>query len=153
MMDFKWFEISTENYYKTKKEIWNPIQPINIISLVLDFPGVAQQIEQKISGISENILIKVQEEVTEETKGIIDKKLFLGGGLAHVEHRSGLMIKGLIHPSIHNAFSLAKEKGLPASRANLSHAADKAVEVGYGILRFSNEPSETFFANLRRLNS
>ena len=151
IINFGWYETCLLNLKQTGKQVWNPIQPLNAISSVIEFPNVNQNIENRIRGLSELIINKIKLKSEKQIADEINNRLFIGGGLAYVEHFSGLMISGLIHPSIANAISLAKTKDVKEEDYYLGHALDKAVEVGYGVTRFSQEPIERFIKDLRRL--
>jgi len=150
IINFEWYEICLRNRNATGKEIWDPSQPVNAISLVIEFPNVNQNIESRIKGLAEIILEKIALPKEENLAKEIESRLFVGGGLAYVEHYSGLMIKGLIHPSVANAISIIKTK-VEKDDFYIGHALDKAVEVGYGVTRFSKDPIELFVQNLKRI--
>ena len=152
IINFEWYEICLRNLKQTRKEVWNPHQPVNAISLVIEFPNVKENIVSRIRGISNLIANKMGLDADPKILQELDGQLYLGGGLAYVEHLSGLMKTGLIHPSVANAISLMKTKIEDSDYFQISHARDKSVEVGYGVTRFSKEPVERFIENLRPLN-
>jgi hypothetical protein len=152
MVNFAWLEICMRNYAsQAQKGIWLQDHPISCISLATSFSGVNEKIAQKIDGLSEKILIKTEIEPSEKLLQAMEVQLKIGAGLAYVEHFSKFMIEGLVHPSIHNAMSAAKVRDLPENMSNVGHALDKAVEIGYGVTRFWQEPIDKFLKDIRKL--
>lgn len=152
IVNFDWYETCLENLGKTGKQVWNPNYCIEAIDFVMEFPNVMQNIQNRVNGLAEIIinnfaLIKERQFVED-----LNNRLFLGGGLAYDEHFSGLSISGLIHPSIANAISFTKTKDEKRDDFYIGHALDKAVEVGYGVARFSKEPIDKFILNLKRVH-
>ena len=152
MTNFEWLEICMRNA-QTGKAIWKVEYPINTAHLIiLENERHIQEIGNRVQGVSNLILNRIGEKVNQENLDLFNSQLILGGALALVEIRSGLAINGLIHPSIQNAICFARTSSEKSSNLKLDVQADKAIEIGYGLLRYSKEPVERFLENIRQLS-
>jgi hypothetical protein len=152
MTNFEWLETCMRNS-QTGKAIWKVENPIDIAySIFLENERFLQEIGNRIQGVANSILERIGEKVNQENLDLFNAQLLLGGALAFVEIRSGLAINGLMHPSIQNAICFARTSSEKSSNLQLDVQADKAIEIGYGLLRYSKEPVERFLENIRRLS-
>jgi hypothetical protein len=150
MANINWLQKCMQNQ-KSGKAIWKLDYPSSMAEMLIKGEErFLNRIVNRIKGVPELILEKIEEENNQENIDLIYSQLLMGGALGLVEIMSELQINGLIHPSIHNAISLS-QLGSKISNQNLSFGASKSLEVGYGLLRYEGEPVEKFITNLRRL--
>jgi len=150
MANINWLQKCMQNQ-NSGKAIWKLEYPSSMAEMLIKGEEkFLNRIVNRIKGVPEQILEKIEEENNKENIDLIYSQLLMGGALALVEIMSGLQINGLVHPSIHNAISLS-QLGSNISNQNLSFGASKSMEVGYGLLRYEGEPKEKFIINLRRL--
>lgn len=152
MTNFEWLETCMRNA-QTGKAIWKVENPIDIAyGIFLENEKFLQEIGNRIQGVGNLILERIREKSNQDNLDLFNTQLLLGGALAFVEIRSGLAINGLMHPSIQNAICFARTSSETSSNLKLDVQADKAIEIGYGLLRYSKEPVARFLENIRPLS-
>lgn len=152
MMNPEWLEICMKNAV-TGKAIWKVEYSVNTAtSIFLEDKRFLAQIQERINGVSSEVLNQIGEKQTKKNVELIESLLLLGGALALVELKSGLAINGLMHPSIQNAICFLTSNKEESENSQISIQERTLLLIGYGLIRYQQEPVQRFTENIRRLN-